>query len=492
VVRVTSTTELVQWDAHELSRRIHERAIACREIMSAYLQHIEQLNPHVNAIVSMRDPELLLQEADAADDALRHGSSKGWMHGFPHAVKDLASTRGIPTTQGSPLFATVVPEHDAVVVERIRRAGAIFIGKTNVPEFGLGSQTYNQVFGPTRNAYAQDRTAGGSSGGAAVSLALRMLPVADGSDMGGSLRNPAAYNNVFGFRPSMGRVPRGPAPEVFLQQFSVEGPLARTVGDLARLLSVQAGYDARWPLSLGEDPAAFAASLDADLVGTRVAWIGDWRGHLPMEDGVLDLCRLGLAALESIGCSVEEALPDFDPEAVWQAWLTLRQWLTTGSLGPHYADPVKRSRMKPEAQWEVENGLHLSAQDVFHASEVRSAWYASVLSLFSDFDVLALPSAQVFPFDVETHWPKQVAGVAMDTYHRWMEVTVPATMAGLPAISVPVGFNAEGLPMGMQLIGRPRADLKVLQLARGYEQATQWVQRRPPPLLESLRRVTVR
>jgi amidase len=481
-VSVTSATELVQLDAAELSRRIHERAISCREVMSAYLLHIERVNPRVNAVVSMRDPEVLLQEADAADRSLADGSSKGWMHGFPHAVKDLAATRGIRTTQGSPLFANVVPEQDAIGVERIRAAGAIFIGKTNVPEFGLGSQTYNPVFGATRNAYAQDRTAGGSSGGAAVALALRMLPVADGSDMGGSLRNPAAYNNVFGFRPSPGRVPRGPAPEVFVQQLSVEGPMARTVRDVALLLSVQAGYDARWPLSLAEDASVFAASLDADLAGKRVAWLGDWRFHLPMEEGVLECCRSGLAALHTIGCVVDEAAPDFEPEALWQAWLTLRQWLTTGSLGPLYADPVKRSQMKPEAQWEVENGLRLTAQDLYRASETRSAWYASVLRLFDGFDFLVLPSAQVFPFDVKTPWPREVAGVRMDTYHRWMEVTVPATMAGLPAISIPVGFSAEGLPMGMQLIGRPRADLAVLQLARGYEQATQWVHRRPPPL----------
>jgi amidase len=483
---------VVLLDATELSQRIHARSISCREVMSAYLEHIELLNPRVNGIVSMRKPQVLLQEADEADKALANGSSKGWMHGFPHAVKDLASTRGIPTTQGSPLFANVVPEQDAIAVERIRRAGVIFIGKTNVPEFGLGSQTYNSVFGPTRNAYAQDRTAGGSSGGAAVALALRMVPVADGSDMGGSLRNPAAYNNIFGFRPSMGRVPRGPAPEVFLQQLSVEGPMARSVRDLALLLSVQAGYDARSPLSLAEDPTVFAGSLEADLADTRIAWLGDWDGHLPMQPGVLDCCRNGVNALERIGCTVEEALPDFEPEALWQAWLVLRQCLTTGSLGPLYADPVKRRQMKPEAQWEVANGLRLTAQDVFRASETRSAWYASVLHLFSRFDFLALPSAQVFPFDVDTHWPKEIAGVAMDSYHRWMEVTVPATMAGLPAISVPVGFNPDGLPMGMQLIGRPRADLEVLRLAYAYEQATQWVQRHRPPLLESVRPATVR
>ena len=475
---------LVRLDGMELSLRIHQRSVSCREVMLAYLAHIERVNPRVNALVSLREPEALLEEADAADDRLGRGLSRGWMHGFPHAVKDLAATRGIPTTQGSPLFRGFVPEEDSISVERLRRAGAILIGKTNVPEFGLGSHTYNPVFGTTRNAYALDRTAGGSSGGAAVALALRMAPVADGSDMGGSLRNPAAYNNVYGFRPSAGRVPRGPSPEVFLQQLSVDGPMARTVSDLARLLAVLAGYDARAPLSLDEDPRLFTQPLQADLVDTRVAWLGDWGGHLPFEDGVSGCCRAALPVLEAMGCTLQEAVPEFDPEELWQAWVTLRHWLVMGNLGALYADAARRAQMKPEARWEVESGLRLSAHQVYRASETRSAWYAAVLRLFERFDFLLLPSAQVFPFDADVPWPREVAGVAMDTYHRWMEVAVPATMAGLPAISLPVGFNRQGLPMGLQVIGRPRGDLAVLRLAYGYEQATGWVQRQPPPILE--------
>jgi amidase len=453
--------------------------------MAAYLEHIDRLNPSVNALVSLRDPEQLLEEAGAADDLLSRGLSQGWMHGFPHAVKDLVATAGIRTTQGSPLFSNFVPEKDALSVQRLRRAGAIVIGKTNVPEFGLGSHTYNSVFGITRNAYALERTAGGSSGGAAVALALRMVPVADGSDTGGSLRNPAAFNNVFGFRPSMGRVPRDSQDEVFVQQLAVNGPMARNVADLAHLLSVMAGYDRRAPLSLDEDPMIFRESLARDLTGNRLAWLGDWGGYLPMQPGVLDCCRAAFASFESIGCTVEEALPAFDPAALWQAWLVLRQWLTLDSLGSLYADPVKRAQMKPEAQWEVENGLRLTAESVLRASEVRSAWYAAVLQLFERFDALLLPSAQVFPFAAEETWPRQVGGRSMDTYHRWMEVVIGATMAGLPAISVPVGFSTTGLPMGLQLIGPPRSDLAVLRLAYAYEQASGWVQRCPPPLLES-------
>ncbi|MDQ3809372.1 MAG: amidase, partial [Chloroflexota bacterium] len=325
--------------------------------------------------------------------------------------------------------------------------------------------------------------AGGSSGGAAVALALRMLPVADGSDMGGSLRNPAAYNNVYGFRPSMGRVPYGPEPEVFLRQLSTPGPMARTVTDLGHLLAVMAGYDSRSPLSLGDDPSVFSQPLQADLAGTRLAWLGDWDGRLPMESGVLACCRAAFGAFQAIGCTIEEAVPDFDPERLWRAWLALRQWLLVGTLGGLYDDPTKQAQMKPEAQWEVENGLRLSARDVYRASETRSAWYATVLRLFDRFDFLLLPTAQVFPFEATSPWPRQVAGIAMDTYHRWMQVAVPATMAGLPAMSVPVGFNAAGLAMGLQVIGPPRGDLALLRLAFAYEQATAWVRDHPPPVL---------
>jgi amidase len=479
-----SNESIVQLDACELSERIHNRSISCREVMGAYLEQIHRLNPHVNAIVSLRPPELLLQEAQARDDSLARGQSDGWMHGFPHAVKDLVATEGIRTTQGSPLFADSVPQQDALLVRRLRRAGAIIVGKTNVPEFGLGSHTYNPVFGVTRNAYAQDRTAGGSSGGAAVAVALRMMPVADGSDTGGSLRNPAGFNNVFGFRPSLGRVPRAPQSEVFYQSLGTDGPIARTVADLAQVLAVLAGYDARAPLSLDEDPLVFRGSLQRDFHGCHVAWLGDWDGYLPMEPGVLECSEAALSAFESMGCTIERVVPEFDPDALWRAWLVLRQWLVLNSLGPLFADPAKRAKIKPEAQWEVEHGLRLSAESVLRASEVRSAWYSAMLRLFERYDALLLPTAQVFPFDARLDWPHEISGRSMDTYHRWMEVVIGPTMAGLPAISVPAGFSATGLPIGLQVVGPPRGDLSVLQLAYAYEQASQWVQRYPPPLLQ--------
>jgi amidase len=366
----------------------------------------------------------------------------------------------------------------------MKRNGAIIIGKTNTPEFGLGSHTYNEVFGTTLNAYDQSRAAGGSSGGAAVALALRMLPVADGSDMMGSLRNPGAYNNVFGFRPSSGRVPFGPTMDVFVQQLGYEGPMGRTVADLAMLLSVQAGPDTRAPLSIEQDPAIFAEPLKRDFKDVRIAWLGDFRGYLAMEPGLKELCQGAFPALESIGCRVEEALPDFPPEKIWDTWLKWRHWLVGGGLVDLYSDPGKRAQMKPEAQWEVEGGLKLSAIDVYKASVARSAWYQAVRKMFETYDYLALPTAQLFPFDAKTHWPKEINGRTMDTYHRWMEVVTPATLSGCPTISVPVGFNEVGLPMGIQIIGPNHADLAVLQIAHAYEQATGWVQKRLPPLLE--------
>jgi amidase len=483
---VDGLSEIVQVDAVELARRIKARQLSCREVMQAYLRQIERFNPLVNAIVSQQDAELVLRQSDERDVQLGRGEYLGWMHGFPQAVKDLTATKGITTTFGSPVYSDFVPAHDALMVERMKRSGAIVIGKTNVPEFGLGSQTYNPVFGATLNAYDTSRTSGGSSGGAAVALAMRMLPVADGSDMMGSLRNPAAFNNVFGMRPSFGRVPTAPAPDVFMHQLSCAGPMARTVTDLAMLLSVQAGFNEQAPLSLQQDPAIFTGSLKRDFTGTRIAWLGDLDGYLAMEPGVMEICERALKDFELIGCSVEAAQPNFAPQRLWDAWLVLRHWMVAGGPpGEAYRTPGKREKLKPEAIWEVEAGIQLSALEVFKASATRSAWYQAVRTLFETYDYLVLPSAQVFPFDVATPWPKEVNGRTMDTYHRWMEVVVPGTMAGCPVISVPAGFNSAGLPMGLQIIGKAQADLAVLQLAFAYEQATQWVQRRLPRLLSA-------
>ena len=479
-LRSTAAGEITDWDGVTLAAAIRSREVSCAEVMAAYLARIDACNPLVNAIVSLQGRDGLMRQAGERDAQLRRGGPLGWLHGFPQAPKDLAATAGIVTTQGSPLFRDHVPTADAIVVERMRRAGAVFIGKTNVPEFGLGSHTYNPVFGTTRNAFDPSRTAGGSSGGAAVALALRMLPVADGSDMMGSLRNPAAYNNVFGLRPSFGRVPYGPAPEVFWQQLSVEGPMARTVADLAMLLSVQAGFDARLPLSNAEDPAVFTQPLQRDFKGARIGWLGDCGGHLPMEPGVLELCRRALGHFEAVGCTVDEARVDFPMERLWETWLALRGFFVAGKLGALYADPVKRALLKPEAVWEVENGLKLGTADIWRASVDRSAWYQALNALFRSHDFLVLPSAHVFPFDAGLDWPKAIAGRPMDTYHRWMEVVIGGTLAGVPVVNVPAGFGPGGLPMGLQILAPAQQDRAALQIAHAYEQASGHARQRPP------------
>lgn len=471
-------------DALALSRAIHDRALSCRELMQATLARIAQRNPAVNAIVSLQPEDRLLAEADAADAALVAGRSRGWLHGIPQAPKDLAASAGIPTTMGSPLLRGQVPTHDAIVVARARAAGAILVGKTNTPEFGLGSHTYNTVFGTTGNAYDPTRSAGGSSGGAAVALALRMLAVADGSDMMGSLRNPAAWNQVYGLRPSLGRVPYGPAPDAFYAQLGTEGPMARTVADLAALLVTQSGADPRAPLSLGEAPAALAPPFDADVRGRRIGWLGDLDGALATEPGVMAACEAALRTFESLGCTVEPVRPDFAPERVWAAWCTLRGFHVAGSLGAIHARPAARAQLKPEAVWEVEQGLALSAMDVHRASVERTAWLNALLALFERVDVLVLPAAQCFPFDARLTWPREVGGRAMDTYHRWMEVVIGPSLAGLPVLAVPAGFGVDAIgregPVGLQCVGRPRGERALLELGTAWEAAIA-PRLRPPP-----------
>ena len=474
--------DIVVLNATALSDAIKTRQVSCVEVMNAYLDQIERLNAKVNAIVALQDRDTLLKQAEEKDAQLARGEYQGWLHGFPQAIKDLEMTKGIVTTMGSPIFRQFVPQTDAIVVERMRRSGAIIIAKTNVPEFGLGSQSYNPVYGTTLNAYDQSRTSGGSSGGASVAVALHMMAVADGSDYMGSLRNPTAFNNVFGFRTCYGRVP-ALARDVFLPSMGVVGPIARTVPDLAMLLTVQAGYDPRVPLSIRQDPASFAGPLQRDFRGVRVAWGGDFNGYLTFEPGILDLCQNALKALEQVGCTVEKAVPDYPMDRLWHDFVTLRSWQVGSGLIELYDDPAKRALLKPEAIWEIENCLRLTARDISAASTGRSAWYQAFQQLLSRYEYFVVPSAQVFPFDARTHWPTEINGRRMDTYHRWMEVVAPITMSGCPALNVPVGFNAQGLPMGMQIVGRNEAELSCLQLAAAYDQATGWVTRRKPPLL---------
>jgi amidase len=465
---------MLDWSASDLSRAIHARKVAPSEVMAAWLDRVAAANGAVNAIVSLRDPDALMAEARALDDV----APKGWMHGIPLPVKDLVATAGLRTTWGSPLFADHVPAQDDLLAARMRAAGAVIAAKTNVPEWGQGSHSFNPVFGVTCNPYDLTRSAGGSSGGAAAALACRMAWVADGSDMMGSLRNPAGFCNVYGFRPTWGLVPSDAEGDTFLSTLATEGPMGRTVEDVARLLLVQAGENPEVPFPRAVPDVL--TGLDRGVKGARIGWLGDWGGAYAMEPGILDLCEGALRGLEELGAVVEPLAPPFPAEKLWSSWVTLRAMLNAGGKRALAEDPAKRAKTKPETLWEIEQGLGLSAQAVHEASVIRSRWFAHAARMFQRYDAVVLPTAQVWPFPADWRWPQQIAGRAMDTYHRWMEVVVPASLIGLPALSVAVGFGAEGQPSGMQIIGRSGDDAGVLAIGQAWHRATDWPGRRPP------------
>ena len=468
--------DLLDRDALDLSGMIERRELSAEELMKATLAQIDAWNPHVNAVVAQRDGDEMLAEARAADNTPR----KGWLHGIPMAVKDLANVKGLVSSFGSPIFAGQVAEADDIFVARMRAAGALILGKTNVPEFGLGSHTFNPVYGPTCNPYDVTRSAGGSSGGAAVVLATRMLPIADGSDMMGSLRNPAGWCNVYGFRPTWGRVPFEPIGDSYLQTLATNGPMGRSPADIAALLQVQAGRDPRQPFGLDNDD--FSAGLTPPVTGQRIAWLADWDGAYEMEPGILDLCEAALDVYRDLGVIVDRVQAPFPAEKIWEAWQTLRWYAVACKFAPLYAQDKTRAMLKPAAVWEIENGLPLSGMDVHRMSVIRSEWFRAAAELFTKYDAFAIPTAQVWPFDVDMVHPTQINGKDMDTYHRWMEVVIPASLLGLPALSVPVGFGDNGLPMGMQLVGASRNDAGILQLGQAYHAATQWPSKMPPKL----------
>jgi amidase len=476
--------DITDLDAHALSRAIHARAVSCVEVMRAYLARIHRINPKLNAIVNLASDDTLLAQAAERDAELLRGESRGFLHGMPQAIKDAASAVGFPTTYGSPLLKNAAARADGVMVERMKAAGCIVIGKTNMPEFGLGSHTYNALFGATGNAWDPRLSAGGSSGGAAVCLAQRLLPVADGSDFMGSLRNPAAWNHVFGLRPSQGRVPMWPVADAWVAQLGTEGPMARNVRDLARLLSIQAGHDPRAPLSIAQGVQDFVPGPDASVRGARIAWLGDLGGHLVLEPGLLAACERALQTMADAGARIEPLSSlGVDLDRVWQAWLVWRRLLVAPRVAAVLALPgAAREQIKPDALWEYDQAQSLSATEFMRASEMRTRFHAQMLSLLQRFDALALPVTQVWPFDLRALWPREIAGRTMDTYHRWMEVTLYATFAGLPAISVPAGFDAAGrLPAGLQLIGGAHGDAALLRLAAGYETLIASELERGPP-----------
>ena len=458
-------TALCYLTATELALKIRSGEISAVETMEAHLAQIEKVNPQVNAIVTLV-PEMAMEAARKADEKLAQGGKLGPLHGLPVAHKDLVPTKGIRTTFGSPIFQDFVPEEDALLVERIRNAGGISLGKTNTPEFGAGSQTFNQVFGVTKNPYDLSKTCGGSSGGAAVSVACRMLPFADGSDLGGSLRNPTNFCNVVGFRPSVGRVPSWPN-EAGWNSFAVDGPIARTVKDTALMLSVLAGPDARSPICLPESGAVFQQSLERNLKGIRIAWSPDL-GGLPVDSRVTETLEKQREVFEDLGCIVEEGFPDFtDADEIFK---NFRAWyfeLKLASLLPEH-----REKMKETVIWNIESGMKLSGPELGRAEVKRTALFHRVRKFMLNYDFLALPVSQVPPFPLEQEYVSEINGIKMETYLDWMRSCYFISVTGQPAISVPSGFTNDGLPVGLQLVGRPQDDLGVLQLAYAFEKAT--------------------
>ena len=467
-----SVTDLCFMTATEMAGLIRSGELSSREVMESHLAHIDRVNPKVNAIVTLL-PDRAMDSAREADELQARGESLGVLHGLPLAHKDLIATKGIRTTFGSPIYSDNVPDHDALIIQRSRAAGAITIGKTNVPEFGAGSQTFNKVFGETVNPYDTTKTCGGSSGGAAVALACGLIPIADGSDTGGSLRNPANFCNVVGLRTSPGRVPVYPS-EMGWFPISVQGPMARTVEDTALMLSAIAGPDPRSPISITQPGSLFAQSLERDFKGVKIAWSQDL-GDLPVEPSVTAAIDSQRPAFETVGCEIADAVPDFtDADETFKAW---RAWKFEHRFRPLLE--THRDQIKDTIIWNAESGAALTGPQLSTIESNRTRLYHRVREFMETYEFLILPVSQVPPFDVTVPYISEINGQQLDTYIDWMKSCYYISAIGLPAISVPCGFTEDGLPIGVQIVGRHQDDLGVLQLAYAFQQATETWKRRP-------------
>jgi amidase len=466
--------DLCFMSATELVRLLRAREVSAREVMAAHLEQIGRVNPRINAIVAKLDDDKCLALADAADRRAAGGGPLPALHGLPTAFKDLQPAVGFPYTRGSLVYKDAMPSADSLLVERIRKAGAIPIGKTNVPEFGMGSHTYNKVYGTTLNPYDVTKSAGGSSGGAGAALASGMLPIADGSDLAGSLRNPGNFNNIVGMRPTVGLVPTWPTSFPLLG-FSVNGPLARTVADIALLLGVMSGPDPRDAGCVPSDPSIFGRSLERDLRGTRVAWCPDL-GGLPLDARVRRVLGAQRKTFEGLGCVVEDACPDLaDADSIF---LTIRAFRSAANYGSLLAE--HRDKLKPEAIDEIEYGQTLTTEAVARAMIRQGELFERMRRFEERYEFTLCAVNQLPPFDAALDWPKEIAGVPMEHYIAWQKSCYWITATFRPAISVPAGFTAEGLPVGIQIVGRHRDDFGVLQIARAFEHATNVGARRPP------------
>ena len=467
--------------ATELVRLFRARKVSPLEVMQGVLARIGQVNPRVNAVVTVAR-EGALRAARAATNALRRGTKLAPLHGVPVSIKDLTSTKGIRTTWGSKIFEQHVPQEDALIVERLKAAGAIVVGKTNTPEFGAGANTFNAVFGATRNPWNLALTCGGSSGGAAVALATGMGPIAQGSDLGGSLRIPAAFCGVVGFRTTPGLVPAYPR-ELAWDSLSVTGPMARTVADTALMLSVVAGPDDRAPLSYAVDAGEFVKAVKAPSVkGWRVAWTPDLNGLIPVDAEVAKVAEGALKVFGSLGAKVEATCPDFGEvnEIV----------LATRGLSMVALHAEKLAQWKEQMQkglvWNIEQGLRLTPQDIGRSEMLRTALYHRMRTFMETRDLLILPTVAVPPFPVEQPYPTEINGKSLDNYTQWFFLTYGITLTGLPAISIPCGFTQGGLPVGLQIVGRRRQETTVLTAAAAFEQAAPWAGHLPPVVKSSV------
>ncbi|HUL26189.1 MAG TPA: amidase [Streptosporangiaceae bacterium] len=469
--------DLCAFDAVTLAGMLRRREVSAREVTTAHIGRIEAVDGPVNAVVTRCFDQALARAAEA-DEAIARGKVMGLLHGLPVAHKDLAETAGVRTTYGSPLFAGHVPDFDALQVERMSAAGAISLGKTNTPEFGAGSHTVNPVFGATRNPYDLSRSAGGSSGGAAAALAARMICLADGGDLGGSLRNPASFCNVVGLRPAPGRVPTWPLSDV-ADTFAVHGPMGRTVADVALLLAVLSGPDPRVPLALDAPapalagPTGVARLLARDLRGLKVAWSADL--GLPVEPAVRAALAPARQVLAELGCEVTDAAPDLS--GAGETFRTWRAFRFATGFGPLLAE--HRDQLGPNVTWNTERGLELTAAQLSRATVLRTELAQRVAGFFGMFEVLACPVSQVAPFDVTLDWVHEIDGVPQHTYLDWMASCYLISATGLPAISVPAGFTQDGLPVGLQLVGRWRGEWELLGVAHAFEAATGYARTAP-------------
>jgi amidase len=468
----SATSQLCFTSAVEMAQLIREKKLSTREALVEHLKQIDRVNPKVNAIVTLV-AEVATQAAAHADEMQARGKKLGPLHGLPVAHKDLIETRGIRTTFGSPLFKDYVPDEDDLLVERMQRAGAIVVGKTNTPEFGAGSQTFNTVFGATRNPYDLGKTCGGSSGGAAVALACGMVPVASGSDAGGSLRNPAAYCNVVGFRPSIGRVPN-PKAGFGWSTLSTSGCLGRSVADLALSLSTIAGPDPNTPLSINEPGDVFSAPLGRNFKGVRVAYFKDL-GGVPFDPRIRAVIEAHRASFESLGCIVEQAEPDFSPAEI--SFRILRAWTAAANYGKMLKQHP--DSFKDTLKDEIQRGMKLTGDDVARAEVAHALIWRRFQGFLREYEFFILPTTQLPPFDVNLPYPTEIADVHFDNYIDWMKACWYISATGNPAASVPAGFTPEGLPVGLQIVGRDKQDFTVLQLAHAFERATGFGKRRP-------------